>query len=147
MKDIEKRKEFFVVSVAFLISALSAWMILAAFDSEGNMNIWGYVAGVLFWLGLLGGIAGYILFFRKAYPKPNVLKFFSNKPAIAADGIFILSAAVTIYGTCRGGMNQIVEVAAIFLLLLSLYMHFLLNGKVFTEILLNSEKGKGVREE
>lgn len=124
------------------MSAASVWLVLAAFDKEGNMNTLGYVAGAVFWLGLIGGIIGYILCFRKAYPKPNVWKFFSNKPAKAVDGILVLSAAVTIYGACRVETNELIVLMEIFLLLLSIYFHFLLNGKVFTEILQEDKKGR-----
>lgn len=137
------KRKFLIISAAFFLSAASLWLVLAAFDQEGNMNMIGYAAGAVFWLGLLGGTAGYILCFRKAYPRPNVWKFFSNKPAVAADVILIVSAAVTIYGACRVETNEMVILTAVFLLLLGLYFHFLLNGKVFAEILLENKKGKG----
>lgn len=137
------KRKFLIISAAFFLSAASLWLVLAAFDQEGNMNMIGYAAGAVFWLGLLGGIAGYILCFRKAYPGPNVWKFFSNKPAAAADVILIVSAAVTIYGACRVETNEMIILTAVFLLLLGLYFHFLLNGKVFAEILLENKKGKG----
>ena len=58
------------------------------------------------------------------------------------DGILIVSAAVTIYGACRVETNELVILTAVFLLVLSLYFHFLLNGKVFTEILRENKKGR-----
>lgn len=141
------KQKFLIISASFFLSAASVWLVLAAFDQEGHMNVLGYMAGTVFWLGLLGGIAGYIICFRKRYPKPNVWKFFSNRPAIAADGILIVSAAVTIYGACRVETGEMVILTAVFLLLLSIYFHFLLNGKVFAEILLESKKGKGENAE
>lgn len=136
------KKKFLLISVSFFLSATSLWMVLGAFDQAGNMNALGYAAGVIFWLGLFVGIAGYIFCFRKAYPGPNILKFFSNKPAKVTDGILIVSAAVTIYGACRVETNELVILTAVFLLVLSLYFHFLLNGKVFTEILQENKKGR-----
>ena len=93
----DKKKAFAIVYIQFLISAVSVWMVLGAFDAEGKLNTLGYTAGVLFWLGILGGVVSYIIFFRKAYKGPNVLKFFSNKPAMAADVVLIISLAATIF--------------------------------------------------
>ena len=136
------KKKFLLISVSFFLSAASLWMVLGAFDQAGNMNALGYAAGAIFWLGLFTGIVGYFFCFRKAYPGPNILKFFSNKPAKVTDGILIVSAAVTIYGACRVETNELVILTAVFLLVLSLYFHFLLNGKVFTEILQENKKGR-----
>lgn len=136
------KKKFMAVSTAFVISAASVWLVLAAFDPEGNMNAYGYVAGALFWLGLLGGIVGYFLCFRKAYEGPNVLRFFSNKPASVTDAVLIISAAATAYSVWKGTGNEIVILASVSLLMLSIYFHFLLNGKIFTEILLQHKKGR-----
>ena len=136
------KKKFLLISVSFFLSAASLWMVLGAFGQAGNMNALGYAAGAIFWLGLFTGIVGYIFCFRKAYPGPNILKFFSNKPAKVTDGILIVSAAVTIYGACRVETNELVILTAVFLLVLSLYFHFLLNGKVFTEILQENKKGR-----
>ena len=123
------KKKFLLISVSFFLSAASLWMVLGAFDQEGSMNALGYAAGAIFWLGLFVGIAGYIFCFRKA-------------PAKVTDGILIVSAAVTIYGACRVETNELVILTAVFLLVLSLYFHFLLNGKVFTEILRENKKGR-----
>ena len=139
----DKKKAFTSVYIQFLISAVSVWMVLGAFDAEGKLNPLGYTAGVLFWLGILGGVVSYILFFRKAYKGPNVLKFFSNKPAMAADVVLIISLAATIFLANRRNVNQIAVMMFIFLLVLSLYSHFLLNGKIFTAILIENKKGKG----
>ncbi|WP_346911245.1 hypothetical protein [Faecalicatena orotica] len=138
-----RKKAFMLVYIQFLISAASVWMVLVAFDSEGNMNPLGYAAGVLFWLGILGGVISYIIFFRRTFRKPNVLKFFSNKPAVIADIVFIISLAATIFLVCTNSANQIAAVMFVFLLVLSLYSHFLLNGKIFTAILIENKKGKG----
>ena len=109
------KRKFLLISISFFLSAASLWMVLGAFDQEGSMNALGYAAGAIFWLGLFVGIAGYIFCFRKAYPGPNILKFFSNKPAKVTDGILIVSAAVTIYGACRVETNELVILTAVFL--------------------------------
>lgn len=146
MKKISRKQAFTIAYIPFLISAASVWMILGAFDTEGNMNALGYIAGSLFWLGLLGGIGSYIYFFRKRYQGPNVLKFFSNKPAMAADVIFIISLAVNILLVKQDYTNRIVALLFIFLLLLSLYSHFLFNGKIFTKILIENKKEREIRK-
>lgn len=145
MRKINKR--FMVVYIQFLISALSVWMVLAAFDAEGNMKPLGYAGGAVFWLGILGGVVSYIIFFRKKFHRPNVLKFFSNKPAMTADAVLIISLVVTIFLENRNYANKIVAVMFVFLLILSLYSHFLLNGKIFTKILIENRKKKGRQQE
>ena len=107
----DKKKAFAIVYIQFLISAVSVWMVLGAFDAEGKLNTLGYTAGVLFWLGILGGV--------------------------------IISLAATIFLVNRRNVNQIAVIMFIFLLVLSLYSHFLLNGKIFTAILIENKKGKG----
>lgn len=143
MKNKTDVIKFGVIYLGFLISAASVWMIPMSFDTKGNMNGLGYVTGAVFWAGLLCGILGYILCFRNM-EKPGMRHIFNNKPAIAADVILVVSLAVVIYSIYRG-VNEMVGILAIFLLLISLYSHFLLNGKAFFYIL-NEKKEEGELE-
>lgn len=144
-RDEERMKQrFLLAAAAFFLSAASVWFVPAAFDENGSMNGLAYAAGALFWAGLLGGTAVYVLSFRKKYKRPNVLKFFSNGAALVSDGVLLISAGVTGYAAYAGNVERTVILGAIFFLLLSLYFHFLLNGQVFTDIV-GKRKGKGNR--
>ena len=57
------KKGFAGVLAAFAVSALSPVLIPFALDGDGNLNGAGYAAGVMFWLGMIAGIIGYILLY------------------------------------------------------------------------------------
>lgn len=147
MKEVSMKKKFTIISVPFLLSAVSVWMVPGAFDPEGNLNAMGYAAGILFWAGLLGGGISYFVCFRKRHLRPGFLKAFSNKPAAAADGTFLISLAALIVLSHLAQSIQAAELLFTFLLLLSVYAHFLFNGKIFSEILAENKRGKGVTEQ
>ena len=140
MKNRTDVIKFCVIYLGFLISAASVWLIPMSFDTKGNMNGMGYAAGAAFWAGLLCGILGYALCFRNM-ERPKMRHIFNNKPAIAADVVLAASLAVVIYSVFRE-VNEIIGLMAAFLLLTSLYSHFLLNGKVFFYII-NEQKEEG----
>ena len=58
---------------AFAVSALSPVLIPFALDGDGNLNGAGYAAGGMFWLGMIVGIAGYILLYLQ-YKKKRTEK-------------------------------------------------------------------------
>lgn len=143
MRKISTKKAFVIVYIEFLVSAASVWMVLSAFDAEGNLSPLGYAGGILFWLGLFGGIISYAVFFRKRFKGPNVLRFFSNNAAITADVTAIVSLAAVILFANQTDVNQFAALLSTFLLQVGIYSHFLLNGKIFTEILIENKKQKG----
>lgn len=139
---------------AFAVSALSPVLIPFAIDKNGNLNSAGYAAGVMFWLGLAAGIAGYILIYlrykklrsgkkRKKIPMP--LRFFSNRPAQIMDGILILGIIGVIYCIVNATVNQIVAVVFLLMALTGLYSHFLFNGNVYQYIWNHKSKNKTVQ--
>lgn len=149
MKRINQKSAFIIVYISFLVSALSTWLLPMAFDKTDHLSMAGYATGVIFWLGMLVGIVGYILFFGKKYGSPNITKMFQNIPAIVADVVFVLSLAGTIYSAIHFEINQWIAVTALFLLILSLYSHFLFNGKVFQHVymeMMSSNKGMNKKE-
>lgn len=137
------RKRFAGVLAAFAISALSPVLIPFALDGDGNLNGAGYAAGGMFWLGLIAGIAGYILLYLR-YKKmqteetkrrrPSPLCFFSNRPAQVMDAVLIIGLIGTIYCIVNVTVNQIVAVVFLLLALTGIYAHFLLNGNVYQYI-------------
>lgn len=141
MKQMRIRQKFLLVISAFCISVVTPVLIPFSIDKNGNLNTVGYVAGAMFWGGLLLGIAAYILLWRKAKEQiqeyaigrklPPGLRFFSNPPAMAADILLIMGAAGTAYCAVNITVNQIMAAIFLLLLLAGFYAHFLLNGNVY----------------
>ena len=71
------KKGFAGVLAAFAVSALSPVLIPFALDGDGNLNGAGYAAGAMFWLGMIAGIAGYILLY---------LQYKKKKPSACSRG-------------------------------------------------------------
>lgn len=135
------RKGFLGVSAAFMVSAVTPLLIPFALDSEGNLNAAGYAAGLMFWAGLIAGCAGYALLWRKSEKKmpeeirnekkPAAIRFFSNRVSKITDIILIISFIVTVYCMVNTNANQTVAAVVLFIMLAALYLHFLLNGKIY----------------
>ncbi len=150
------KKGFAGVLAAFAVSALSPVLIPFALDSDGSLNGAGYAAGVMFWAGLLAGIAGYILLYLK-YKKvervkrqrrlPSPLCFFSNRPAQVMDVVLIIGLIGTIYCIVNVTVNQMLAVVFLLLALAGIYAHFLLNGNVYQYIRNYKPKNKTVQLE
>lgn len=144
MKQMRIRRKFLLVISIFCISAVTPVMIPFSIDKKGNLNTLGYAAGIMFWGGLLLGIAAYILLWRKEKEQiqghaigrklPPGLRFFGNPPAVAADILLIAGAAGTIYCAVNITANQIMAAIFLLLLLAGFYAHFLLNGNVYQYI-------------
>lgn len=137
------KKGFAGVLAAFFVSALSPVLIPFALDRDGNLNGVGYAAGVMFWLGLIVGIAGYILLYHQYKKKltekikrklPSPLCFFSNRPAQIMDAVLIIGLIGTIYCSVNVTADQILAVTFLLLTLTGIYAHFLLNGNVYRYI-------------
>lgn len=137
------KKGFAGVMAAFAVSALSPMLIPFALNGDGNLNGAGYAAGAMFWLGLITGIAGYILLYLKYRKRgtkkakrrlPSPLCFFSNRPAQVMDVVLIVGLIGTIYCTVNVTVNQILAVVFLLLALAGIYAHFLLNGDVYQYI-------------
>lgn len=135
------RKGFIGVLAAFMVSAVTPLLIPFALDGDGNLNGAGYAAGVMFWAGLIAGCVGYALLYRKGKQnlpkriqnerKPATVKFFSSRGARISDVLLIISLAVTIYCMVNINANQTIAAVFLFLLLAAVYLHFLLNGKIY----------------
>lgn len=146
MQEGQIKKWFSLVMLAFAVSSVSVILVPFAVGKDGNLNSLGYAAGIMFWAGLLLGIAGYILLNKKANIQgkentekedtekkkiPDVLRFFSNPPAKVMDGILIIGIIGTIYCGIHAEVNQIIAVVFLLFLVLGIYAHVLLNGKIY----------------
>lgn len=138
------KQGFVGVLAAFAVSAVTPALIPFSRDGDGNLNVVGYLAGVMFWMGLLVGCIGYYLLVREAKKGefggaekrkwPSAAYFFSNRPALVTDIVLIAALAGTIYCAVNVTVNQIVAVGFLLLALAGIYAHFLLNGNVYQYI-------------
>lgn len=126
-------------AIAFIVSSFSVILIL--------MEISDIVSGIVFWVGLLGGILFYMFALKslpektKRYKIPAIFRYFSNKQAIVIDSIMFISLFITIYFTVNYRSNQTIAAVILFLLILNVYGHFLVNGKVYKYIKKNKKGG------
>lgn len=141
---------FWGILGSFLVSAMTPVLIPFATDVNGNLTEAGYATGILFWLGLIIGIAGYVLLSLKTKEQiakiakrklPTVLCFFSNGPAIAADVGLGVGVVITIICVRNIYVNKVIAILGLVLMLAGIYAHFLLNGKLYRYIW-SSKKGQ-----
>lgn len=140
---------FIVSAVCFGLTSLST--VLLPFIGE-EQKIFAYIAGVLFWIGIVSGFINYLLLYRHEKKMLDMKKskgklpagcaFFRNRFAGIADSIFIISLGGTIFFAVRSGKYGIWEWIMLFFCISSLYYHFLLNGKVFQYLSESKKRSK-----
>lgn len=150
MKNETMKKGLAAVAGAFLLSSLSVILVPFSLNESNNLNIAGYISGILFWMGLLAGSGGYFFLYYKnkkriqekiQHPKrPAVICFFSSSIGTAADIVLIISLVVTIYCAVKITVNQTVSLVFLFLLIISIYSHFIFNGKIYRYICQKTKK-------
>lgn len=100
--------------------------------------------GILFWIGLLGGSIAYHRLYSKCKKIiaesvrtgiPPGFIFFSNRAARGADIILIISFIANILFLKFIHVGFFVAWLGLFILITSLYFHFLLNSRVLNYIL------------
>ena len=139
-ESYRKRQVMFFLYVFFL-AVLTASIVIMPFavqTREKSMALI-YVAGSLFWIGVIGIAVMLIIIsrarradivFRAKYPdlrRFGPICFFRNLPAIIADVVMILSA-VAIVVVCLTVRSVNVRFAVIALFVFSFGMHCMLNG-------------------
>ena len=142
------RKRFVLIIVSLMVSAFALLLVPFSIKDDGTLNVLGYLAGGLFWTGLIGGIAGYMNLLKKykrklkrrsSQPKEKTdklpgLQFFSNPPAKVVDVIMMAALVGTIYCISHAGVDPYVAILVVVLAIITIYAHFLLNGKVYRYI-------------
>lgn len=149
MRDKQIKKWFLLVMLAFIISAASILLVPFSINAEGDLNILGYTAGVIFWAGFLAGTSGYIVLNKKIDIKPeikfanknlpDVMRFFSNPPAKVMDVFFIMGLIGTVYCASNAAANQVAAILFLVFMVAGLYAHILFNGKIYQYIWKNAE--------
>ncbi len=148
------RKYFFLSMGCFSLISLSILLTLFhPWDATGDLTFIGTLVGIVFWMGLIAGSVSYGMLWKKykniitqELPKrkiPAFLRFFSNPFAAIDDSVLILSFMLVIYCGTQVKVSIALEFISMLLFITSLYMHFLLTGKVFQYI---AKKGKGVKK-
>lgn len=159
MKQI--KKIYLIVIILFGVSSISPLLVPFSISKDGNMNIIGYITGIMFWTGLILGILGYILlekkwketFNRKVESKQkkisSALRFFSNPHAKIVDSVMFVGIAGVIYSIVNIDVSEWIAVIFLMMMLAGIYGHFLVNGNIYEKILdymeiknPNKEKGK-----
>ena len=127
---------------------ISVAVLLLPFSGSGETGLqrgMGYAVGVLFWAGLIGGIAVYVIMNRKyrAFLAdspgrnriPGVFRFFRNRAAVVVDCVLIISLLCVIAGAAWQSLGMAADLIFLFLLVTSVYLHVLVNGNLFAYIL------------
>ena len=156
-KDLQLFK---LVSGALFVSSFSVlFSIFSDFEGNAFNKISGYMGAILFWLFL---IVGYMFFYiisknRKTYERQNRVSgtrpvktksrngmfcFFSNKYAVIADIVMVVSLIATLVFMFIPTLNQNVAVVFVAILIFSLHMHAILNGVNFRYIKSLIDKGE-----
>lgn len=148
LKGMKNIKLLFGLTAGFFfISAVSVLLTPFSVNENGSLETIGYVSGVLFWAGLILGIAAYLMLIREykkmavaeEVPKRKIYCYVGNNPvAAAADILFAVSLIVTIYAAVNIRFHQTAAQVFLFLLVVSFYAHFLFNGKVFRYLYRNN---------
>ena len=143
MKTQRKISRMFFATIGmFLLTSVSVILLLFPEGDRGNTgSIFSIITGVLFWIGILGGTGFYLftyfsnknLILSKAVRRkmPSFIRFYSNRYAAVIDTLLFISLIVIISCTINIKANKLLEWFSLFLFVTSVYMHFLLNGKVF----------------
>ena len=135
----------YVILICLILSSSIALLVpFVNFNEDGTGKIIGYVAGVIFWIGLIAGLLVYGLVTNKckkrhAFDKMDkkrigLISFFSNFEAKIADIIFVLALVINIVLFFINGSNMWIDAIAAFILLVSFHCHYVFNGKTYQYI-------------
>lgn len=142
MREIKQVFVLFWLSVIFLF-LMSATILLMPAGAEAGGNCSASI-GLTFWIS---AAAGYLLLFlvnvkrknmmqksENTVPKddkPGVLVFFSNIPALTADIMLFSSFLIFIILRFTELKNMYISYIFLFLLIFSLNMHCVFNGRIY----------------
>lgn len=146
MKSVKKITCFFWLAVVFLLlmSVTILFMPMASKAGEDNRQVL-LLMGTVFWGSAI--IGHMMLIFANAKRKrflknevgvdskmnclPGIITFFANVPATIADVVAILSLILTVVINFTNLKYDYISYVLLFLLILSLNMHCLFNGRIY----------------
>ena len=125
------KKWLYLSIISFFLSSMTIW-----FMPQKSLQL---ILAAVFWLGLIAGFLFQLPISkarkadRKYREKPTLKRFrvFSNKPAIAADVVFLVSVVVAIVGAAVTKIPDIVPFGGVFGIVFSLEMHGIFNGRSY----------------
>lgn len=123
------------------------------FKGTNIQKVLAYVIGASFWLLLIVAWAIQIILSKRLKSEPKkigLISFFSNKFAIAADVITLISLIASIVMTIISSsfvIPEIISYLIISVFFFSLQMHCVCNGKVFKYILKINSNGGEIQNE
>lgn len=142
MNETKKNRKILNLSImGFFIMSVS---ILLLQVSDKNGSEWTYIVGLMFWLGLLGGVVLFAVYSKNIKKfiliannknhtyknrKIGLITFFSNKYASIADSVMILSALLFVILIIFTDGTSYICLIALALLAFSFSMHCVLNSK------------------
>ncbi len=150
-----KMKLNLIISVILMFISSFSLIIIPFSDFNGItiQKVLAYVIGAVFWLFLVAAWTIQIILSKQIKSdskKFGLISFFSNKIAIAADIIALISLVATILMTIISGevvIPEIVSYLIISVFFFSLQMHCVCNGKIFKHILKISSNGGEIQNE
>lgn len=132
---------------SFFLSSLGLFLSQYVIKSGGQTNRGiAIISGVLFWAGLIAAIVFSVFINKITHKNGNdnkigLIMFFSNKPAIAFDGLSIISLIALVICLIINRMSNISTIIfSIFIF--SFEMHCVFNGKNYKYIISKLEEKK-----
>lgn len=137
------KKLFYVSLCGYILSALSVFVLpLSGGEETKGITLGTAMVGIIFWLGIAIGCLGFFVCWKytsrdKAYCnirksiKPAYLNFFRDRQSIILDSGLVLLWTLILVGNYRKVFPDVVMLMLMFAGLLTFYLHFLLNGRVF----------------
>ena len=135
-------KRFIIIILLYsLISFSILLMFLESQLYDQTNGILSIIAAIVFWIGLFFGSFFYIRLHQNL--KKNLTGFistgrhfiFSNLPAIVSDIVLLISLIANCTLLIAKKSGKILNWTALFFFITSLYLHFILNGKIFNYII------------
>lgn len=155
MKDMENlEKDFLITAGCFSLISLAVLLLpFCGTEQSAWQKTLGNVVGILFWTGVLTGSFRYYLLYKRHKEEilqeepqnesktPVFLRFFTNPVAKRVDCILLLSFAGTVYCMFAFHANVVFDFTSLFLFITTLYLHFMVNGKIFQYIVQKKKRG------
>lgn len=144
MKQNQQCRRLLAASLTGYVLCSASVLLLPFSESEGaRMNSAAYALAVLFWTGLAAGSIIFLLAWRKvkdsedyreakAKLRPGIISFFHGKAGVVTDILLTAALAVTIAGNYSRKIPYPVSVGGMFVFLLTLFLHLVVGGRVWT---------------